>query len=171
MPSPTYVAIAKTVLTTSQSSVTISAIPSTYTDLLLVISARDSIGSVNGAIEARLNGTATTASDTYLYTFSTSSVGSSRDTGGNTIYFGRYPGSTATSNTFSNIEIYIPNYTSSTNKVASVTAVSENNSSSPIIDARANLSAVTAAVSSIVLYPSSSFVSESRFDLYGIKNS
>lgn len=165
----TYVALAKTLITSNTANVTISAIPSTYTDLLLVISARDS--NSTGSIECRLNATVATASDTYLYTFSTSSVGSSRDTGGNTIYFGRIPGSASTSNTFSSNEIYIPNYLSSTNKIASVTSVAEDNSTTVTIDARANLSAVTAAVSSLYILPSSNFVSGTRFDLYGIKNS
>jgi len=42
MPTPTYVAISKNVLTSNQSSITLSGIPSTYTDLLLTVSARSS---------------------------------------------------------------------------------------------------------------------------------
>lgn len=78
----------------------------------------------------------------------------------------------ATSNTFGSMEIYIPNYTASTNKPINHISVSENNAQNAEIYVDAHLWRNSATVTSIKIYPSSgSFVSGSRFDLYGIKNS
>lgn len=169
----TYVAIAKTVLGSDTATVTLSSIPSTYTDLLLSISARDNGGATyqaNGFL--KFNNTSNNYSDTYLRA-NFASASSSRDASQTNGYIGiAYPSGTATSNTFSNTELYISNYAGSSNKVMSVTSVAENNSAnSANIIALAFLWQQTTAISSIVLTCDNSFLSGSRFDLYGIKNS
>jgi hypothetical protein len=79
-------------------------------------------------------------------------------------------------NTFGSSEVYIPNYAGSTNKVLSSTSVTEKNATAPgsvLLAASAHLWSNTAAITQIKLTPGSgtNFVSGSRFDLYGIKNS
>lgn len=183
MPSPTYVAIAKTVLTGSQASVTFSSIPSTYTDLLVVFSVRgDATYEANNgdAMAMRINGSSTAQYSVTYVTGQGSATSSGRRTTGNADSFIRVYGGanydSATANTFSSGEIYIPNYTGSTNKPISTSSVFENNSATVnAIYAQAQLWGNTSAITSLeftyTFNASSRFVSGSRFDLYGIKNS
>jgi hypothetical protein len=83
-------------------------------------------------------------------------------------------GSTSTASTFSNAEIYIPNYTSSNPKAISSAGVQENNSAAAWIMLTSSLWNPTsnAPVTSITLTAgSSSMAQHSSFYLYGIKNS
>lgn len=178
MPSPTYVALAKTVLTGTASSVTFSSIPSTYTDLILTCSVRDNDGGgFREPFIVLLNSQTTSSTDssyTALYGYA-STAGSGRAS--NTYLQNVYDavGSAATANTFSNVEIYIPNYAGSTNKILSVSGVSENNNAGEALTgAEAYLWRNTSAITTIKLQPTAgitNFASGSRFDLYGIKNS
>lgn len=177
MPSPTYVAIAKTVLTGTQSIITFSSIPSTYTDLLLKISARTNTASpIFETIFLELNGVATA---TYSQTMirGNSSTAASNTNSGQTRWNYLYTSSSgATSNTFSNVEIYFPSYTSSLNKIVSSNSVSENNSSSAdqaSINSVSHLWSNTNVINQIKLTRSSTgdFIAGSRFDLYGISKS
>jgi hypothetical protein len=86
------------------------------------------------------------------------------------IYLGSGNGATSTANTFSNIEAYIPNYTSSNQKSVSIDAVGETNGTEIYMQLTAGLWTGTAAITSIEIVPSGSFVSGSSFYLYGIKN-
>jgi hypothetical protein len=82
-------------------------------------------------------------------------------------------GSNTTTSTFTNSEIYIPNYTSSNQKSISGDAVNENNSSSTNVQARlvAWKWSGTTAISSILFSTNTgNFVQYSTFTLYGISN-
>ena len=172
MPTPTYVALAKTVLTGTQLQVSFTVIPSTYTDLVILCSTRDSGGGTNYTIDVRLNGNTN-------FDFSTKTLEGNGSTAGTQPWSavsiarsGMSPDNTQTANSFGNSEIYFPNYAGSANKVISSTGVSEYNSASgPEIRAFANLKSATTAITSIQLRADTGFVSGSRFDLYGIKNS
>lgn len=172
MPTPTYVAIAKTVLTGTQATITFSSIPQTYTDLILVASPRsDQAGEIIG-MELTLNGSPT-QSNTYLYGNGLDTAGSTRP---GTVYTPNAVGSAATSNTFGSVEIYFPNYTTSSSINVSITATPENNATTGSLRTavQAKLIQKTTGITSITLAIQSSlgsFVSGSRFDLYGIKNS
>lgn len=174
MPTPTYVALAKTVLTGTQSYITFSSILQTYTDLLLVVSARSSASALTDSITIEINGDATA---TYSYTDingNGSTAASARSTSNAySIFRFSASGNTATANTFGSFEVYYPNYTGSTNKPISGTGVSETNAATGVrIDASANLYSATGAITQLKLgLVSAQFVSGSRFDLYGIKNS
>ena len=173
MPTPTYVALAKTVLTGTQASITFSPIPSTYTDLLILVSARsDRSSQAIDPIKIRFNGaTADTNLTSRQVYASGTSAGSQSNAYANTGYA---TGSATTSNTFASIEIYIPNYAGNTNKPISSTSANENNSATTYeIDGIAGLWSSTNAITEIILLPNTgpNFVSGSRFDLYGIKNS
>jgi hypothetical protein len=176
MPTPTYVAIAKSVLTGSQATVTFSGIVNTYTDLLLVVSARTDRASWTDNINVQMNSIAVGSySQRDVYAYGTSPLSNNLISSNNQFFrFYFVVGANATSNTFSSQEIYIPNYTGSTNKVFSTTTAGENNSGTDFaIGASAGLVSNTAAMSGLTLTPQygTNFVSGSRFDLYGIKNS
>jgi hypothetical protein len=168
----TYTLISSNTLSSSAASVTFSSIPSTYTDLVLRISARtDASGGTYDSIYVYINSDTANASARTLYgNGATAGSGSliaaqirySADQGGNT------------SNTFSNVEIYIPSYTASQYKPFSSFQVIENNATTAYIASQATLYSQNTAISSLLIkadfYPSN-FVSGSSFYLYGIRSS
>ena len=175
MPTPTYVALAKTVLTGNQTTVTFSGIVNTYTDLVVVASARTDVALVQDFIKVSFNSVTGAYSTIWLIgTGGGATVSSGQTNLANEIrWYYAATGANATSNTFANAELYIPNYAGSTNKPTSGTGVAETNASAVNMAATAGLMNNTAAITSITLAPWSgpNFVSGSRFDLYGIKNS
>ena len=178
MPS-TYTLISSNVLASSAASVTFSAIPSTYTDLVLRCSTRadSSSGSYASYILASINSTTTSGSFTVLSMNSTSTAATSFNATGNTNWLGAANGGGTTANTFSNVELYLPSYTASQNKPMSVFSVFENNASGVGTGgpwgAFAELWSSTSAITSISLTLSGgyNFVSGSSFYLYGLKSS
>jgi hypothetical protein len=173
----TYTLISSNTLSSSAASVTFSSIPATYTDLVVRISARLSNGGATDAVlDVELNGsTAANYSNTNLRGDG-STAASNRYSTTTAFPYWRFTysmnGSATTANTFNNGEIYLPNYTSSTNKVGSNFSVLENNATAAGINAGAGLWQVTSAISQIKLTSSSDlFASGSSFYLYGIKNS
>ena len=172
MPS-TYTLIASNVLSGTTSSVTFSSIPATYTDLILRISSRISVGAIDWPLSLRFNGdTATNYSNTNLYWSGPSSARFSNQTSATRVLGST--GNTATANTFGSIEIYIPSYTASQNKPLSSFGAPETNGTTfdDGTQAYVGLWRNTAAVTSILIsQDGSGFVSGSSFYLYGIKNS
>lgn len=169
----TFVAIKKTVLTGTQATVTLDSIPSTYTDLYVIFSARHNGAYSGGSVRVAFNSITSNYSITRLFGTGTSAGGDSYTGQSSGIYYGGGAnGSTDVADTFSNADVYIPNYTGSLNKTYAASGVIENTSSTAYIDANAFLMNNTDSISSITFSISgSSFVSGSRFDLYGIKNS
>ncbi len=165
----TYTLIDKTILSSSQASVTFSSIPSTYTDLKIMYTARSDNTNPSNTIDLSFNGSTTGFTNRYLQASGTSPASGSN--------FARYSGgmnsSIETANTFSNGEIYIPNYAGSNNKSYSADAIYENNSSSGNgLNMVADLWSNTAAITSITINGyAGNFVQYSSFYLYGIKNS
>ncbi len=157
------------------SSVTFTSIPQSYTDLKIVVSARnDDSNSAGGLFYVGLNGVSTDLSSRVLYGYG-SGVGSLSSTAASAI-FGYTTSSGSTASTFGNAEIYIPNYTSSNNKSISVDAVNENNATDGRQDIVAGLWSSSSAITSVTLYSarisdgaaSGSFVQYSTFYLYGV---
>jgi hypothetical protein len=167
----TYTLIANNILSTTASSVTFSSIPATYTDLLIKISVRNNGGSTqNTTLLSLINGT--TGFTNRWLRGDGSSVISLPNLVGTSAYVGQNPGSGATSNSFDNTEIYIPNYLVSANKPFSTFSVQETNAATAYLGVTAGLWSNTAAITSITLDANGdSFVSGSSFYLYGIKNS
>ena len=170
MPS-TYQLISSNVLSSSAASVTFSAIPSTYTDLVLRASARDS-GTGGTIILARVNGLTTGIYSVTRLRGTGSSASSGSTTNATSLYFGFIDDASDTSNTFASWEAYFPNYTVAQNHPVSHTSAQETNATAANLDTNAGLISTTAAISSITLTPNGlGFVSGSSFYLYGIKNS
>lgn len=169
----TYTLIASNTLSSSAASVTFSSIPGTYTDLVLRFSARtNATGAANVEVLAvAFNGTyGTNFSGTRVYGNGASAL-SNQQTDEFTYVVG--VNNAATSNTFSNSEIYIPNYLVSQNKPFSAFSTGENNATTTQINAAAGLWQNTSAITSFSIKPNSGgdFLSGSSFFLYGIKNS
>lgn len=175
MPS-TYTLIKGETLASSAASYTFSAIPSTWTDLCVRISARsDSAGSYSLATNVTINGSSTNYSETYLESQGTSATSYSGAIGIFPFWFvgaGKVNGPLSTANTFNNGELYLPNYGGSQQKIGSTYAVMENNTTNDnyiYVDALKNTT--TSAITSITIDGAGNFAAGSSFYLYGIKNS
>lgn len=149
-------------------SVTFSSIPATYTDLLLKVSVRGSAASVNQSYRMTFNGSSTTGlTMKRLYGDGAAAASDSGTTSEGV-------GASATANTFSNDEYYIPNYASANYKSFSVDNVGENNATTAYALLDAGLKSDTAAITSIVFTAvgvGGDLKEYSTFYLYGIKNS
>jgi hypothetical protein len=174
MPS-TYTLISKNVLTSSAASVTFSAIPSTYTDLVLRISARTDRAATSDSIKMTIN-----SDGSAIYSFTKlrgdgTTAYSNSNTGNTYVSVENTDGNTATSNTFDSTEIYIPSYLSTANKPISSVIMREDNSTAATTynSVQAHLYRNTSAITSLSFAPSNgpNFVSGSSFYLYGISKS
>ena len=167
MANPTMTLIASnTVGSGGASSITFSSIPQTYTDLLIKCSVRGSLSSNYGGLIS-FNGSGSGFTNKYLEGSGSSVVSSSYAQ-----FIFAEVSSSQTSNTFTNTEVYIPNYTSSNYKSVSSDSVTENNSTLSYAELTANLWSNTAAITSISITASTtSWVQYSTFYLYGISNS
>ena len=153
-------------LTSSQSAIEFTSIPQNGTDLLITNSLRTSDNTLAG-IFIRFNGITTDylrinliGDGSTAYSFGPATDGEAGVSSLNNW----------TSNTFGNGQIYIPNYTGSTNKTWSVEAVNENNATRADQYLVAGLWSNTAAITSLSLIPlnSANFVSGSTISLYKI---
>lgn len=163
----TYTLIEAKTLTTTTASITFTSIPQTYTDLKLVFSTRDNSGSYINNMNININSSSSNFSAKTIM-----KLGGSLSSGTETTNLAFSTGSTATASTFTNGEVYFPNYTSSNYKSYSADSASENNASDNGMILEAGLWSNTAAITSITFAPSSaSFVAYSTFYLYGISNS
>ena len=167
----TYTLISKsTVGTGGVATVTLSSIPSTYTDIKVVASVRGTSGSFP-SLRLTVNGATTNYSSRRLYGDGTSAAS---DTPTSPAYMVQnpIPSASETASTFSNIEYYIPNYAGSNNKSVSVDSVAENNATATFTMMNAGLWSQTTAITSIGFAMSAGNIAEySSFYLYGIKNS
>lgn len=166
-----YVLLERIELNADTASVTFSNIPQTgYTDLKIEISARTTHTAPSENIMIRPNGATTNLSSKRLA--GTGSAAASYNSA-TLLYAFEADGGGATANTFSNGEIYIPNYNSTTTfKSFSTDGVMENNAATAYMTMGAGLWSSNSAITSLTLIPESgySFVSGSTFSLYGIAN-
>jgi len=174
MPS-TYQLISSNILSSTTASVTFSAIPSTYTDLQI----RASVQTTRAAagtdyLFMQFNSTTSGYSGVQLYG-SGATANSTRDSASTFVIGPEINTAGLSSTVFSNIESYIASYTSSANKPISIDSAEELNSATAYRYVQGNLAPVTAAVTSILLRPSTyysaSWAAGSSFYLYGIKSS
>ena len=162
-----YVLLERIELNASAASVTFANIPQTgYTDLKVVMSMRSADVS-NVAFECSLTFNGNTTGYTAKQLYGDGSVAAS--TSPTIRPAGFIVGTSATASTFSNGELYIPNYTSSNNKSYSVDSVTETNATTQYMNLLAGLWSNTAAITTILLAGTSgSFAQYSTFSLYGL---
>lgn len=170
----TYNLIASNTLSSSAASVTFSAIPNTYTDLVLRMTARTDVSPAKPDYFAIVfNGITTNYSRTQLVNSVSNTISSANVTNAGKIVSTGI-GSNNTANTFGSAEIYIPNYAMTNAKPISAFGVAENNGTTGAENGIfANLWNNSNTISSFVissLYVAN-FESGSSFFLYGIKNS
>ena len=171
----TYTLIASnTVGSGGVSTFSFSSIPSTYTDLKFVMSARQATAAVAADVTVQFNATASGNSNIYMYSQG-GSVGSAANGYTPSLnYIAIGVGNNATANTFGNVEMYIPNYASSNYKSFSADGVGESNQTTGVFTLTvAGLWSSTSAINQITVAPATAvnFLQYTTFYLYGIKNS
>jgi hypothetical protein len=151
-------------------SMEFTSIPGTYTDLVILYSARTNRASeVVDNINISFNSSTSNFTSRYLVGTGTIVVSST-----SLNRFGGFAtGASATASTFGNSLVYIPNYASATNKSFSVDAVSETNGTTSYQIFSAGLWSQTSAITTITFTSntSDSFVQYSTAVLYGISKS
>jgi hypothetical protein len=167
----TYTLIASnTVGSGGVASITFSSIPSTYTDLCIKYSIRDTFAGNVLNVGISFNGSSSGYSERLLY--GNGSTAASGNASGNDLTFQYATGGTTTSSTFASGEIYVPNYAGSTNKSVSVDSVTENNATAVLTALNAALWSNTAAINQVTLLSKGTlFAQHSTAYLYGISNS
>jgi hypothetical protein len=162
--------IDKVVLTGSQSTIefaNLNTYSSTYTDLVILISARQS----NNAQWCQINFNNSSSSYSNLQLYGAGS-GSGTFDSGSTPWSGAINSSPYTTNAFANTQVYIPNFSSSNHKVISYEGVQETDTTTSYMAFGSTRWAVTDPITNIKIIPQSgtglSFVEGSTFYLYGI---
>jgi hypothetical protein len=149
-------------LGTAAASIEFTSIPQDGTDLVVKVSSRIDTTTFFALIS--FNGS--TANFTSRRLHGDGSASSASYTTGRVLWTS---GSTDTSNTFGNADIYIPNYAGATNKSYSCDSVSENNSTTAYQNLMAGLWSQTAAITSLAITANSgNFVAGSTISLYKI---
>jgi hypothetical protein len=142
-----------------------TSIPSTYTDLVIKASIRNN-GSFNDGTSINFNGDTSNNTGKRMY-----GSGSSVATDSGRFAINNSTGSTA--DTFTNMEFYIPNYTSSNYKSWSADSAMENNGTTAYFTIVAGLWSSAAAITSIRLLNEGGSTSNLQYTtayLYGISN-
>ena len=153
------------------SSVTFNNIPqSGYTDLKVVVSCRSNRAALADGIVLTFS---PSAGSVYSYKYLEGNGASAASGGASSqanLQGFSIPSATATANTFSNTEIYIPNYTVSQYKSISSDSVMENNATTSYTDFLAGLWSSNSAITGITLAPvvGTAWVQYSTFSLYGL---
>jgi hypothetical protein len=163
MPTPTYDLLASNVLSSNASSVTFSSIPATYRDLVLVVTAKITVGT--GGASMRFNADSGSNYNMVTMEGTGSATQSGSGSGYNALYVNLNNGELYTGPTVSIIQIM--DY-SATNKHKS-TLHRANGLSSTSVGATAGRWASTSAINSIEYRGSgATFATGSSFYLYGI---
>ena len=169
----TYVAIATvTVGSGGAANIEFTSIPGTYTDLCLLLSARQSVaGGTN--VNMKFNGNSTSYTNRDIISAAGTVASESTVLGTSSIKIGFIPDAVNyTASTFSNQYVYIPNYAGSNNKSVSTDNAMENNSTTIYFGLFAGLWSNSSAITSIALTcENGNFTQYSTATLYGIKNS
>jgi len=160
----------QTVSSSSVGGITFNNIPQTFTDLKIVMSIK---GTYSGDFDSVLMRFNSDAGNNYSYTVLAQAPNSYSSSNNNVINPFLANGATTTSSTFTNMETYISNYTSSNKKSMTIDVVGENNSSSSYkLFLCAALWSSTAAITSLYFQASNGNISQySTISLYGILRS
>jgi hypothetical protein len=158
-------------LGTAAASIEFTSIPQTFTDLVLVHSARSAHSDIAASAVIQFNGdTGANYSVRRLLGDGTAASSSALTSGSLFGLAGSISGATATANTFGNGVVYIPNYTGSTAKSFSADGVSETNGTDGYQAINACIYSGTAAITSILFrtFEVANLAVGSTISLYGI---
>lgn len=167
----TFIKIASvTVGSGGAGTITFTSIPSTYTDLQVMLSLR-STGSTFENVTINFNGVTSNQYSDRTLQGNGSAASSSQNNSISAMYPLQANGNT-TANTFSNAYVYVPNYAGSNNKSVSVDSVTEDNSSTAFARLVSGLWSNSSAITSITFTITGNSIAQySTATLYGIKNS
>lgn len=170
----TYELIASTTLGSDTDTVTFDSLPQNFDDLAIRVTARSTrTGTAVSYVRMSFNSVTMTGHDYRQLSGNGSTTSSAAYTDDSASI--PNPPAGYTSNTFSSVEIYIPNYAGSTNKSYSVSAVTENNDTLANIFCVAGLWRSTSPITQINFwdnYPlGRQITAGSSFYLYGITKS
>ncbi|CAB4148212.1 hypothetical protein UFOVP429_154, partial [uncultured Caudovirales phage] len=148
--------------------VSFSNIPQTYTDLVIKISARTIRAADEDGLYMTINGqTSTGFADVEGNGGAATSVATAAY--GNN-WVSRINGNNSTANFFSNVDIYIANYTSDLAKSMSIDGVMENNSTTSYMNLVAALGASTSiGIRTLFFSCNANFMQHTTFHLYGVR--
>jgi hypothetical protein len=154
-------------LGSAASSISFSTLPTSYDDILIVVSGRTDRASVTDDVKVEFNGVNTNQSVRLLF-----GTGSSASSATDTLIYGWTNGGNSTSNTFGSTQFYIPNYRSAAAKSVSIDAINEGNQTTQYQGLAAAQWNSTAAITDITLrpYTGPNFVTGTSASLYGIKS-
>lgn len=169
----TYIQIASRIITSTTGDVVFSNIPQTYTDLLLKITARGSAGNVWGYLAYRINNDTANHTDVRRIYLPSNTTGEQTGTTSGAFIYAYMSGDQVLSNSFCNIEAYIPNYTVSGRQksIFTVSSSPSNTTASASTGFSVGNYSGSSGISQISITPNGSFLSGSSIFLYGIKNS
>lgn len=173
----TYIQIGSTVTVGAGGAANISftSIPSTYTDLVLVASLRDTRGDAawtDGSLS--INGTPSGSAYSFRYLLGDGGAAySGAPSGRSSITAWLENSALSTANTFNNVQFYFPNYANTSyNKSISIDSAGEANTTTAYSSFVAGLWSSTAAISSLYLTPGvGNWAQYSTASLYGISKS
>lgn len=174
MPNTYNLIASNTVGSGGASTITFSSIPSTYTDLVVRVSGRSTrTGFTYDYPRIKFNSSSSGYTDKRLYGTGSGTAASDTNTETTSITASQVPGPNSTSNTFGNMDIYIPNYASANYKSVSIDCVTEEAGTTAYAILDAALWSNTAAINQIdiTLYSTSNYAQYSTFTLYGINKS
>lgn len=168
----TYQRIASTRLGTNSSSVTLSGIPSSYTDLEILISARSTSAANYANAFVQFNGDTTSGNYSYVALRGFTSATPTYDgTGSSDVAMQMFiPGASNTTGGFSHSRIYVVDYVGATNKSGSYVshaAVTNASTGSYMHATGAFYWVGTSAINSIT-FSGTTFLADSLFQIYGI---
>ena len=152
-------------LGTAAASIEFTSIPQDGTDLVLLGSLRRGASGSGADVGIALNGSSSGFTGRALYGTGSSAASFSFDTA----FLVQATTGTATSNTFSNFTLTIPNYAGATNKSFSFDTVTENNATEAYQLIQAGLWSNTAAITSLTISTASpDFAIGSLLSLYKV---
>lgn len=149
-----------------------TSIPQTYTDLCIKFSSRTTHNNTPDDWYMTVNNDGASVYGYRLFYGTGSAIGTMGTASTTGIYAGWTDASPNTSNTFSNTELYFPNYTGSEYKTWSIDGVYENNATAAYQYMSTCLFAKTNAITSIKLVGfNANWAQYTTATLYGITNS
>lgn len=155
------------------STVVFNNIPQTYTDLYIIASIRSNTGSPVEPLTVQLTDGSSTYSTTSLG-ISGTTPGSQKTSNNAYMSYNGYiaqGGNTASASTFSSTSLYIPSYTSTTNKAVIIDTAPEDTTSAWQGGLGAGLYRTTSGITRVLFapYTGTLIMQHSSFSLYGIK--